>query len=376
MRNLSVILLMYVLLGAGCTRNLDPQRRTISLSATLGDVVIESSVQTKAGNVNAVPYAGNPAQNNALNTALWFSYTPGSYSHSPEPPQYLPCVTTASFVSSAPTEIKIGENSLLYPVQADSNYEPEKTNVYCVGFSPADGWGGPTDPTSVLSASHAINGSQDLMFADQIVGSSSQNFGKQRFNHLLTWVKINLSATYVGAAGVWGDVEKLTVVSPENSVKVSFAQRLEDGTIPASNVLYEGVEEDFALTLIPSDKSLNLTTKTFGQAFCAPPAYAEIDETNRYKYVDPTTENVQLGYIVRVKTAKSEEKEVFVRLIQEHNVTPVTDRSSAAGKLFVINLYFNEAAVIEGVCTLKQWEDLDSEIYFNSENTSDDENVI
>jgi hypothetical protein len=50
-------------------------------------------------------------------------------------------------------------------------------------------------------------------------------------------------------------------------------------------------------------------------------------------------------------------------LKEEDNVTMIESAEYAVGKLFVINLRFNDIAVVEGVCTLKQWEDQSSDIY-------------
>ena len=61
--------------------------------------------------------------------------------------------------------------------------------------------------------------------------------------------------------------------------------------------------------------------------------------------------------------AKNQIKEVFVELTKEDGQTAVTDPADARGKLFVITLHFNEMSVIEGVCTLRQWDDQSSEIY-------------
>jgi len=366
MRKLSTIILSAAILwGSGCTESIEPQRRAIALSASMSEALVDGGVQTKADAVGALPYTGTPAQNNQLDVALWFSYKQGSYSHAPEAPQFLPCATTTTYLNSAPTNIKTGENELLYPHPTDQNYSIERSDVYCVGFHPAEDWGNPTDANAKTSASHVVNGSQDLMFSDQMVGSSDRNFGTQQFGHLLTWVKINLSATYAEAADVWGDVESLTIVSPKNNVEIAFSsEKNQDGTLQASTVSYTGVSEDFALAL-PDDKGLNLTTKTFGQAFCTPPAYAAKNAgTGKYEYQTGGTGD--LGYIIKVKTAKIPEKEVFVNLTKEDG-SSISDADYAVGKLFIINLYFNEIAVIEGICTLRQWEDQSSFIYLEQQ---------
>lgn len=337
----------FVLSTCGCTSTIEPQRRSIALNAALGDVLIESTLQTKAEDqASADPYTGVPTGENPLEAALWFSYTPGSYSHAPVSPQYLPCATTAKYISSALMDISWNSNILQYPIQTDENFTDDIKNVYCIGLHPSDGWGELTaDP--VNSAEHAINGSEDLMFADQMTGSYDRNFGAQTFRHLLTWVKINLSTASLEAAKAWGEVEYLKITSPDSSVKISFKSDLkDDGTPSPSTVEYTGDPNEFQFRL-PDDNSLNITTRTFGQAFCSP----------------PDLKDGKFGYTVKVKTLNVSEKEVFVELKQEDNITPVSDAAYTIGKLFVINLHFDEIGVVRGVCTLRQWDDQNSDIY-------------
>ena len=359
MRNLFAISFICAAFLCSCTPSLEPQGRSISLAVSLGEVVSDNELQTKAegstsSGVKAVPFTGIPSVGNALTTALWFSTVPGSYSHIPQAPTYLPCATEYTYESSTSTDIRTGNDILQYPIPVGGSAQ----NVYCVGFYPSGNWGAPNSSTSVSSATHGINGSEDLMFADQIVGNYSANFTTQTYNHLLTWVKINLSATSLAATRVWGDIETLTIVSPNSEVNISFPTS-ETGV---SSVGYSGNPVSFTLAL-PENKVLNLTTRTFGQAFCAPPAPAAKNaNTGKYEYVESEE---ALGYIVRVKAENLPEKEIFVKLKKEDNVTAIPNAGYAVGKLFVINLHFNDISVVEGVCTLKQWDDQSSDIYFN-----------
>ena len=339
MRNLFAILSLCAIVGWSCTPSLEPQSRAIALGVTLDKVVTENSLQTKAdGNVIAKPYTGTPSTENTLEVALWFSNTPGSYSHAPVAPTYLPCATTASYSSSTAMDIKtLDGNILQYPIAGEGQ---TAQNVYCVGFHPASYWGTPGS-----SASHVINGSEDLMFAEQMAGSYSESFPVQTYSHLLTWVKINLSASSVEAAEVWGKVTDLTIVSPDQNVIIA----LPSGTPGKSTITYSGDDLPLQLNLIPANKELSITTKTFGQAFCAPPAAGG--------------PNNKLGYTIRVKTENLEEKNIFIELKKEDNSTAIPNPEYAIGKLFVINLRFNDIAVVEGVCTLKQWDDQSSDIY-------------
>lgn len=356
MRNFCTAIILGILLGCGCSDSLEPQGCPISLSASLGGIVSVSGQQTKAetpsDNVSAVPFTGAPSDDNRLDAALWFSYTPGSYSHNPVAPTYLPCKTTAAYTGLSPMDIRTGNNILQYPISDQGESADE---VYCVGFHPGTGWGN-ENAAAATSASHTINGNEDLLFAEQIKGSYSNNFGQQKFSHLLTWVKINFSATSFTAAGIWGEIESLKIISPDNTVEIGFSQEYGKN----STISYSGESVTFPLTL-PENRTLNVTNRTYGQAFCAPPARAKKDDAG-YVY-DNSLAAGQYGYIVKVKTKNiGKEKEVFVPLKKMDGTTDIAN-TDAIGKLFVINLYFNDVALVEGVCTLKHWEDLSSDIY-------------
>lgn len=351
MRILSAILVFISFVCCGCSDFLIPKRSAITMSINMDGIGLEVDFSTKGGEgmVSASPYNGTPSVNNPLTVGLWYSYSPGHYSHNPVSPQYIPCITSAVYNSFNSIDIRTDNYILQYPIANDNNYSSTTDGkVYCVGFYPNSGWAQP-DPLSstVTSTEHVINGMEDLMFADQMEGSYSDNFEAQTFSHILTWVKINLSATSMRAANVWGDVSELKIISPNRNVKIDFAQDPED----RSDVDYIGDPVEFSLGILPTSKKLSITSKTFGQVFCAPPAK---NASGKY------------GYTVKVKTVNmGAEKEVFVELKKEDGITPVEDPAYAVGKLFVINLYFNEVSVIEGVCTLKQWDDQSSELYFN-----------
>jgi len=117
------------------------------------------------------------------------------------------------------------------------------------------------------------------------------------------------------------------------------------------------------LPVLPADRSLNVTTRMFAQVFCPPPASAAMDAAGKYQYL--AEEQGELGYIIRVRTANIPQKEVFVKLKREDNVTEIESADYAVGKLFVVNLHFNEVAIVEGICTLRQWDDQNSDIYLN-----------
>ena len=339
MRNLFIISSVCIMMGWGCTPSLELQSRSISLSASVGNVTADNCLQVKADGtpVTANPFTGIPTDENPLNAALWFSDQIGSYSHNPQAPTFLPCTTSVSYTATTPKDIRTDDGSLLqYPIS--ENEGQAAPVVYCVGFYPDSGWGDPG-----VFASHEINGSEDLMFSDQMAGSYTDNFKPQEYAHLLTWIKVNLSVTSLGAANIWGDVKRLELISPNSNVSVSFSSEVGMSSV----VSYNGGAKSYPMEL-PVPSSLSITTRTFGQVFCAPPV---------------KNDEGYFGYTVVVETENLPEKEVFIKLVQADNITPVESADYAVGKLFVMNLRFNDIAIVEGVCTLRQWDDQNSDIY-------------
>ncbi len=342
---------------SACSDKFETERRAITMCVDLPEVFADVKSSSAEDKVNAVAINGIPSE--GLSVSLWYSYELGKYQNSPEQPQYIPCFTTVTYNNYNRVPVKTDEqNSLLYPIAADANYsDTDNGNVYCVGFYPDSGWSSSSEGSTSKTA-HDINGSDDLMFADQMKGSYSDNFSNQTFSHLTVWLKINLSATSMKAAEVWGDVTDLVVVSPNREVMINFAETEGD----SSSVSYSGDPVDFNLALL--NNKLSITNKTFGQAFCAPPAKVVKNDAGKYEY--STVSEGELGYIVRVKTNNLPEKEVFVELKNE-DMAAISNAQYAKGKLFVITLHFNDVAVVEGVCTLRQWDDQISDIYLENE---------
>lgn len=376
MRKFRIIYVFITLLCCSCSDTLESERRAITMCVDLPEAFVEvkSDEKAQADAINGIPSTG-------LTASLWYSYKLGEYSNAPSQPQYIPSATEVTYTSSNRVPVKINNNSLLYPIDSDENYADTGNgkgngNVYCVGFYPSDGWDFPNNENPWSSATHSINGSEDLMLADQMIGSYAKPFESQRFDHLLTWVKINMSTTSVGGSQVWGPVTSLKICSPYSTVTVTLSKEMEDDPKkegPKQRTLeYSGDSEELDLNL--QNTILNLTSKTFGQVFCSPPARAIMTDDG-YKYVPDNYSEPQtaFGYIIKVVTEKIGEKEVFVELKNTVNV-PVESSDAAIGNLYVITLHFQDIPVVEGVCTLKQWEDQNGDVYLDPLPTTDESN--
>lgn len=196
--------------------------------------------------------------------------------------------------------------------------------VYCVGLYPATGW----DETSSTVTSHAITGSEDLMFAKQIEGDWSSRFGDGlNFEHLLTWVTVVVLSTSHEAIDQWGDITRLEIVS-QPTVSVSLA----DGRVE-----FSGYDKNILICDTPMP--LYITGHEIATVLCSP--------KTEYK-LQLTTERFGLQTISVP--------------INDPDGNPITDASKLIGKNIVITLYFGNV-LVDGRCTLSDWIDEDEELH-------------
>ena len=321
----SIYILFLILVVSGCNGKISPEKRGIRLNVGVSGL----DTETKA------PYVEGE-----FTASVWFSYTPGSYPDNPSGDENLPNRIVTTFTSDNASDIRDEAGKLLqYPIKDNGN-----TPVYCTGFYPSDGWNIDVSQNP-YSVTHAIDGVSDLMFAEQIAGSYQENFGNFTFEHLLTWISFNASATSLDAAAIWGNLTGLTITTPQCSLTVNLTSDLKS---PRS-VDYSGG----SLVVAVTDQSTPLTVKAtdLGSALCAPP-YAKVIDSKTY-----------YGYDISVSTSGiNVSKSIFVPLYGTDR-HPIADPQQATGKQFVMSLYFNEVSVVSGVCTLKYWEDEREDLY-------------
>lgn len=326
---------------AACTRIDKPQDRAIKLYFTSDNLQVETKAEAEV-------FGSAPTEQIPFKADVWFSLTKGKYENpSANEELSIPTMVPVTFTSTQATDVILGEKNLLYPLQ-----DP----VYCVGLYPGEEAGVPENPDwsyqlindgengNKTKFTHIINGSQDLMFADQIEGSYNVNFATQEYRHLLTWVKVNASATSVEAAKVWGQVQELSLGSRESSVEVIVSGDSD------TEIAFSGDTLAIAATNVPgkNPEGLSVIGQTVASLFCSGP----------YTMVKNSNNTSDLGYWITVKTDNiTDVKSVFVPIVWED------DEEDPKGKLFIINLYFNEVSVVSGVCTLHYWEDTVEDLY-------------
>ena len=337
---------------AACTRIDKPQDRAIKLYFASDNLQVETKAEAEA-------FGSAPTEQTPFTADVWFSLTKGKYEDNPSANEELsiPAKVPVIFTSTQATDAILSGKNLLYPLDPD----PDKTQqdpVDCVGLYPGESAGDPdwsdelTDNDSKTKFTHAIDGSQDLMFADQIEGSYNVNFAPQVYRHLLTWVKVNASATSAEAAKVWGQVQKLSLGSRYSSVEVIVSGDSDTKT----KIEFSGDTLAIAATNVP-DKNLSVIGQTVASLFCSGP-YTKIKNSNN------TSDD--LGYWITVSTNKiTDAKSVFVPITWDSGIP--ADERDHKGKLFIINLYFNEVSVVSGVCTLHYWEDTAEDLYLGKQ---------
>ena len=342
-----------------CTRIDKPQDRAIKLYFASDNLQVETKAEAEA-------FGSAPTKETPFTAEVWFSLTKGKYEHNPSANEELsiPAKVPVTFTSTQATDAILSGKNLLYPLDPT----PDKTQqdpVYCVGLYPGEspgdpGWSYELIDNSKTKFTHTINGSQDLMFADQLKGSYNVNFAPQNYKHLLTWVKVNASATSAEAAKVWGQVTGLSVGSRESSVEVIVSGD-SDTEIADSDteIAFSGDTLAIAAKDVPgkNPKGLSVIGQTVASLFCSGP-YTMVKNSNNTS--DP------LGYWITVSTDKiTDAKSVFVPITWDSGIS-VQDRDPK-GKLFIINLYFNEVSVVSGVCTLHYWEDTAEDLYLGKQ---------
>ena len=348
-RILTVIILAGLMVS--CVTKTDPDNlNSISISASVKKMDVVAKSHTKAAS------SANPfeviASDHKLDAKLLFSfkqveYLQGSDGNETAFPLFgqchIPCHTSAVFASSDFEFIKYKGDNLTYP-SGDSDHD-----VFCVGLYPIDKWSISADGKT---ASHPIDGSSDIMFADIIKGSWSSPFSKPlNFKHLQTWLKVLVSANTNDAAEKWGKVTKITVGSAKGvNIALGSIAAQSGAAANTSNLTYTADTTDITVFERADGLALSITTQEVGSVFAVSPARNSNNDQAIKFYMKVYTETFPEGKDVKV-------------LLYDLNNTLIQAKNETIGKLFVLNLNFTNLDVIEGVCTLNYWNDQDDDLY-------------
>ena len=332
----------------------DAQGQDSRISVAMGLRSLE--VATRATEtVTAQSFAGRePTEENPFHPWVWFTRTQGDYSDE---------------AAKWHNKVKFTSATLTFP---DTDVEYDTANpgnyTYCIGLYPTDNglWGieDTSDWTdeqraalvgSCLAAD--IEGQQDLMFAAEEKGSINDKFkstilgendaadNRLQFHHLLTWLKIRVTAGEQGAGESWGKVKLL-------EVKTQQHVRMDLGT---GKIFEQG----------PATDSYQV------KAFAPDPT--DVDNPQQYKDLEPATpEDPQIASVLVVPATEYEityqteqmlspaKTTVQLKDINGGNITLADD---ARNKVFVITLSFFTLNKVEASCTLEPMTDEQDALY-------------
>lgn len=294
-----------------------------------------------------------PVSDNNLTATVWFSLEKGKFPEKIENPKdinnetNIPGHYIIDFMGETPVFPNVTDESLRprYPIPSDDG---TVTPVYCVGFYPHQGWNyieGTEENHS--TATHEITGFEDLMFAAPIEGNWNQHFDKQRFTHLLTWLKVCVCATTTEAGNYWGKLKKITLKDVPSGLQINNLSKMQneypDGKLTGDDVTplkdSEGkkIENSPAILDNPDGIDLGVNIQDVGSIFCYP----------------------QSSYDIVVECANGKTKVIRIDLEALSGTVP----AFPTGKQYVLILNFHPFDVVEGVCTLQEWNAQNENLY-------------
>ena len=385
---LNIILLFSLLLFVSCEKwgreeNHDG-RELIYLSARF-----DAPLGTK------VPYDtedGNPTPDNHLNVDVWASTTENVFLHKEgwdgtkdvdangdkkvdEGERAVSVHTHAFFQSDKPQLL----SQAVYPPVREVDGKKVADNVYFVGLYPQSAnesasWTANEDGTA---ATFVFDGSQDLMFAPEVVGHyntsddqtiSSINTPTLHFYHLLTRFNVSIGPNLDGGVrlfdvqNAWGKVVGLKIQcwDPQgwgygvNSLTVDLTKTIGDDT-PIDDI-------SWAVTLGDHNKELQMDFYKNGsdETFPGNDGYA-LTETQEVAYVmcAPVTAVAdQDEYVLIIETQKEGQNdvkitEILINLMAESDTDLI---GTSMGREFHIHLSFNKTRAIAEVVSIGAWE--------------------
>lgn len=298
----------------------------IKVSAAVGS-------ETKAVTAPVVYTETTPSTTSPLVSDIWFSTTAGHYPGTAggngvsQDGNTIDTHRTITYTSGNPTMPSgFNDTYLRYP----------SGNVYCVGMYPQSRW---STTGEGINAQATINGSEDLMFATELTGSSSNKltYQHQDFKHLLTLIKVRVRTASVEAGDTWGHLKTISIKS-KNQVTVN----LTEGSVIYGN----SGEQDAEFFTFDGNEDLTTVSMSRGMTFVAP---VNADGSSGAEY---TIKVVCDNYT----------KDVPVNLVNESGAS---FSGNTAGYVFVVTLYFNALSYIEGSVSLESWKEEYTDLTLN-----------
>ena len=340
MKRIHIISYMALLGGmwlSSCTEKLD-------INPTDNAITLRAEVENVMPATRSKSYA-EPVADNNLTAAVWFSLEQGKYPDGP-----------ADETTNIPDhyDVDFQGEAAVFPDVDDENDRPRYPipdedgtvqDVYCVGFYPHTDWTYvPGTGDNPSAATHAITGFEDLMFAPPIQGNWNKHFDRQKFLHLLTWLKVCVCATTTEAGNYWGKLKRITLVNVPTELRINDLSKMQSQ--------YKGANEKLILTaedVSPMGYSspdilnngsgidLGINIQDVGSIFCYP----------------------QSSYTLEIECENGTTKDIPIEL----KALSGSRIDFPAGYQYVLTLNFHPFNVVEGVCTLNAWNAQNEDLY-------------
>lgn len=325
---------------SSCTEQLD-------INSTDKAIALRAEVENVMPATRSGSYA-EPVADNDITATVWFNTVPGKF---PEGPQDKSTNIPGHY------EIDFKGEAAVFPNVANENERPRYPipnesgtvqNVYCVGFYPSTGWTyvGENSPST---ATHVITGFEDLMFAPPIQGNWNDHFDRQKFLHLLTWLKVCVCTTTTEAGNYWGKLKKITLVDVPSGLQIDDLSKMQSGYEEAKKVTLKSsdispLKDEAGKTILHSpdivDNSsgieIGINIQDVGSIFCYP----------------------QSSYTLKIECENGTvSKWIPLKTLSGGTI------DFPAGMQYVLTLYFHPFNVVEGVCTLNAWDAQNEDLY-------------
>ncbi|MBQ5750496.1 MAG: hypothetical protein IIV86_04130 [Bacteroidaceae bacterium] len=340
-RNIIYIATLLCLTLASCLEKGDvlssDDNREISVSAVV-DEIKNIAVRSEEG-----AYIGTvPSAINNLEAAVWFSLQSGYY------PEELPADASAEMKAlSAETNVPIhGEinyksGTATFPESDSEASQPKYPTtdhpVYCVGLYPQDNWTVSADGTK---ATHALTGTEDIMFAPEISGKWNRHFTTQRFRHMLTWIKVCVCTTTTEASNYWGKLKKIILKDVPDYLSIDLSIPESDSFATEDVSMFSATTSDKVIMQSAEGLKMDIITQDVASVFCKP----------------------QRSYTLTIECENATTKDIPITLsVLEGEDASLLDYPS--GLQYLLILYFHPFNVVEGVCTLNAWNAQNEDLY-------------
>jgi len=356
--------------------------RNIVLEATVGELHVSSRAYANAWTASATE----------LKADVWFRKGDGEYGPDPGADETLPVKTSVTFKSDNNWQASVKYKDPNDNNELELNYPTDKLDVCCIGMypgaDPENNIGSKWTTTDNQTFSAEINGDDDLMFAPEISGNWGDRFPKQRYKHLLAWIKINVCAYSHEAIKTWGKIKQISIesyskvtVKPGATVSVNDDSKINIGEGGQSALcIYEKQDPDgnpdtpdpYWIKTINNEEGFKLestTLKEVGSVLCFPvrdekKSTENAEDNKKYYWVKLKIESEgrepQMVYLMLNTITQYTDKDG--NIIKE-DIKDVEKAEELMGKCFVLSLYFTPYnIVIEGECTLDPWIDQNEDI--------------